>query len=187
MQYNTRSVHSRLLNLTYISLAAALMAVCAWISFPVMALPVTMQTFGVFCAVGLLGGKRGTLSVLVYILLGAIGLPVFTGFSGGIGQLLGVTGGYITGFLFLSLTMWLFSALFPHNKGVFVFSMLLGLLLCYLFGTAWYVFLYQQAGQSVGWIVALQACVFPFILPDLLKMLLALSLIRTIKKHLPEL
>ena len=68
--------------------------------------PFTLQTCAVFLAVGVLGGKRGTLSILIYLLLGAIGVPVFAGFTGGIGIVLGTTGGYIIGFLFSGLIMW---------------------------------------------------------------------------------
>ena len=86
-------------DLAYIAIFAVLIAICSWISIPA-AVPFTLQTFGVFIAVGVLGGKRGSLSVLVFILLGAIGIPVFANFSGGIGVLAGPTGGYIIGFLF---------------------------------------------------------------------------------------
>ena len=92
----------RVVDLTYMAVCAALIAVCSWISIPA-AVPFTLQTFAVFCVLGLLGGKRGTVSILVYILLGAIGLPVFSGFNGGIGALLGTTGGYIIGFIFVGL------------------------------------------------------------------------------------
>ena len=90
---------SKTYDLVYISILVVLITVCSWISIP-LTVPVTLQTFGVFTAVGLLGGKRGTLAVLVYILMGAIGIPVFSGFTGGIGILAGTTGGYIAGFLF---------------------------------------------------------------------------------------
>ena len=75
------------LDMVYIALFACLMAICAWISIPGQ-IPFTLQTMGVFLAVGLLGGKRGTVAVLVYILMGAVGLPVFSGFAGGLGKLL---------------------------------------------------------------------------------------------------
>ena len=92
-------------DMVYIAMFAVLIAVCSWISVPAT-VPFTLQTFGVFVTVGVLGGKRGSLSVLVYLLLGMIGVPVFAGFSGGIGCLLGNTGGYIIGFLFSALVMW---------------------------------------------------------------------------------
>ena len=92
-----RSNRQKTLDMVYIAIFAVIIAVCSWISVP-MVVPFTLQTFGVFCAVGLLGGKRGTLSVLIYVLLGAVGVPVFAGFSSGIGSLFGVTGGYIMGF-----------------------------------------------------------------------------------------
>ena len=78
---------SKTYDLVYIAVFAVVMAVCSWISIPAQ-VPFTLQTFGVFMAVGVLGGKRGTLAVLVYVLLGAVGVPVFAGFSGGIGALL---------------------------------------------------------------------------------------------------
>ena len=97
-------------DLAYIAIFAVLIAICSWISIP-MTVPFTLQTFGVFMAVGVLGGKRGSLAVLVYILLGAIGVPVFAGFSGGLGILLNNTGGYIIGFLFSALVMWAMESL----------------------------------------------------------------------------
>lgn len=91
-------------DITFIALSVALMAICSWISVP-MTVPVTLQTFAVFTAAGLLGMKRGTAAVLIYILLGAIGLPVFAGFTGGFGILAGSTGGYIIGFAFSALVV----------------------------------------------------------------------------------
>lgn len=93
---------SKTYDMAYIAIFTVLMAVCSWISIPAT-VPFTLQTFGVFVAVGVLGGKRGSLAVLIYILLGVIGVPVFAGFSGGIGAILGTTGGYILGFLFFCI------------------------------------------------------------------------------------
>ena len=115
------------LDMVYIALFACLMAICAWISIPGQ-IPFTLQTMGVFLAVGLLGGKRGTLTVLVYILMGAVGLPVFSGMSGGIGKLLGMTGGYIVGFLFSALIMWAMEALLGKKLWVLALSMVAGLI-----------------------------------------------------------
>ena len=88
----------RTLDIVYIAVCAALMAVCSWIQIPTV-VPFTLQTFAVFFAVYFLGGKKGTLAVFIYILLGMVGLPVFAGFKGGFGALFGMTGGYIMGFI----------------------------------------------------------------------------------------
>ena len=163
-----------------IALCAAVMAICSWISIPA-AVPFTMQTFGVFLAVGLLGGRNGTLAVLVYILLGAAGLPVFSGFNGGIGHLFGATGGYIIGFVFSALVMWLAEALFGKSNKVLIASMVAGLLVCYAFGTAWFMVVYARDSGSIGLITALSWCVFPYIIPDALKILLAAVLTRRLR------
>lgn len=160
------------LDMVYIALVAVVMAICSWIVVP-MAVPFTLQTFGVFLAVLLLGGKRGTLAVLLYILMGAVGLPVFSGFRGGLGALLGYTGGYISGFFLLALTMWFFEA--HWGKGVWIrrISMMLGLILCYAFGTVWYVVVYAKNVGKIGAATVLLSCVVPFVIPDILKMMLA--------------
>lgn len=162
-------------DMVYIALSAVLIAVCSWISIPLV-VPFTMQTFGVFLTVAVLGGKRGTLAVIVYLLLGVMGLPVFAGFSGGIGCLLGSTGGYIIGFLFLALIMWAMERLWGTGTGILALSMVLGLLACYAFGTAWFMLVYARTTGAIGLWTALLWCVFPYILPDLAKIALALAL-----------
>ena len=99
----------RTLDMAYIALFAVLMAVCAWITIP-MTVPFTLQIFAVFAALATLGGHRGTYAVAVYLLLGAVGVPVFSGFRGGIGVLLDTTGGYIIGFVAAALVYWLLTA-----------------------------------------------------------------------------
>lgn len=156
-----------------IAIFAALMAVCAWIAVPLPGgVSVTLQTFAVFFAVGVLGWKRGTISVLVYILLGAVGVPVFTGFKGGVGALLGVTGGYIVGFIGSAVVSGIVCDK-CKNKFVFQFlGMVAGLVLCYAIGTVWFYFLYTKT-QSITILGVLSSCVFPFIIPDLVKIVLA--------------
>lgn len=166
---------SKTYDLVYISILVVLIAVCSWISIP-LTVPVTLQTFGVFTAVGLLGGKRGTLAVLVYILMGAIGIPVFSGFTGGIGILAGTTGGYIAGFLFSALIMWGMEKLFGRSTLVLAGSMVLGLIVCYAVGTLWFMAVYAASSRAVGLLTVLGWCVFPFILPDIAKIVLALIL-----------
>lgn len=172
----------RTLDMVYIALMAVLMAVCSWISVP-MEIPFTMQTFGVFCVLGLLGGRRGTIAVLLYILMGAIGLPVFSGFGGGLGRLLGVTGGYIIGFLFTALVYWLITSLLGSKLWVMAAGMVIGCAACYAFGTAWYVLMYAADSGAVGIGAALMRCVVPFIVPDLVKLALALALVQILPRH----
>lgn len=162
-------------DMAYIALFAVVMAICSWISVPYV-VPFTLQTFGVFLAVGVLGGKRGTLAVFIYILLGCVGVPVFAGFSGGIGVVLGSTGGYIVGFLVQALIMWAMERIPGNQSFITIVSMVLGLIGCYAFGTAWFVVVYAQKTGPVGIWTALGWCVFPYIIPDLAKMALALVL-----------
>lgn len=168
--------------MVFIAMFSVLIAVCSWISIPTT-VPFTLQTFGIFCAVGMLGGKRGSLAVLVYILLGAVGIPVFAGFSHGIGALLGATGGYIIGFLFLALAYWVMTSLLGEKLPVVIAAMVLGLLICYAFGTIWFMIVYAKNNEAVGMWTALGWCVFPFIIPDLLKMLLAILLTKRLGKY----
>lgn len=169
------------LDMVYIALFACLMAICSWISIP-GEVPFTLQTMGVFLAIGLLGGKRGTIAVLVYILMGAVGLPVFSGFAGGIGRLVGVTGGYIVGFLASALVMWAVEALLGRKEWVLIVSMVVGLLVCYAFGTAWFMILYTSSKGAITLGAVLGMCVIPYIIPDALKIVVALVLTRILKR-----
>ncbi len=168
------TTRTQTLNLVYISLAAVILAICSWISIPTL-IPFTMQTFGVFLILGLLGGKRGAMAILVYLLLGAIGLPVFAGFSSGIGCILGSTGGYLAGFLLSALIMWFIEVWFGKSNFVLVLSMVLGLWACYAVGTIWFMFVYTNQSGSIGLWTALGWCVFPYLIPDVLKIGLAFT------------
>ncbi len=168
-------------DMTYIALFAVMIAVCSWISIPAT-VPFTLQTFGVFLAIGVLGGKRGTLSVLTYLLLGAVGIPVFSGFTGGIGHMLSSTGGYIIGFLLSALVMWGMEHLLGRKKWGLTLSMLLGLFVCYLFGTVWFMLVYANNSGEIGLWTAFSWCVLPYILPDILKVILALTVSKRISR-----
>ena len=156
------------------ALFAALIAVCAWLSIPVPDIAFTMQTFGVLLTLGILGGKWGTVSILIYLALGAVGLPVFSMFRGGLGVLLGPTGGYLWGFLATGLLYWASEKLWKPA------AMVRGLLGCYLCGCVWCMIL----GGSGGFWVAVTRCVLPYLIPDGIKLALALSLSGRIGKHL---
>lgn len=171
------------MDLAYTALFTVLLAVCAWITVP-LTVPFTLQTFGVFAALGTLGGRRGTYAVAAYLLLGLAGLPVFSGFRGGPGVLLGTTGGYILGFLASALLYWAVTARFGSRPGVMAAAMVLGLVVCYGFGTAWFLAAYARTTGPVGLWTALGLCVFPFIVPDLAKLALALALSRRLARYL---
>ena len=169
--------------MAYIALFAVLLTVCAWISVP-LPVPFTLQTFAIFAALGILGGRRGTWAVAVYLLLGAVGLPVFSGFRGGLGALLGTTGGYILGFLAQALVYWLVTALLGERLPMMAAAMVLGLVVCYAFGTAWFVVLYTRTAGPMTVGAALGMCVLPFVIPDLVKLGLALVLSRRLGKRI---
>lgn len=179
---STEKKGSKTYDMVYIAVFAVIMAICSWISIPVQ-VPFTLQTFGVFVAVGVLGGKRGTLAVLVFILLGVLGIPVFAGFQGGIGILLGTTGGYIVGFLLSALVMWGFEKLFGKKPVMQILSMLAGLIVCYAFGTIWFMIVYTRSSGAVGLATVLGWCVVPFIIPDLIKIGLAYVLSGKVRKY----
>ncbi|MGN0964443.1 MAG: biotin transporter BioY [Dysosmobacter sp.] len=169
-------------DMAYVAIMAVVIAICSWISIPTT-VPFTLQTFAVFLAVGVLGGRRGTFAVLVFILLGAVGVPVFAGFQGGIGVLLGTTGGYIIGFLLSALLYWAMTRALGEKTPVMVAAMVLGLIVCYAFGTAWFMVVYARNAGAIGLGTALGWCVFPFIIPDLVKIALAVGLTRVLKPH----
>ena len=168
-------------DMAYIAVMVALMAICSWISIPAV-VEFTMQTFAVFAALNLLGGKRALIAVGVYLMMGAIGLPVFAGFNGGLSALLGPTGGYLVGFAAMALVYWLITALAGQGRWVRVGALVAALAVCYAFGTAWFVIVYTQQSGAVGVMTALGWCVFPFIIPDLVKMALAFVLTERVAK-----
>ena len=172
-------------DMALIALFAALIVICSWISIPAT-VPFTMQTFAVFLALGLLGGKRGTIAVLVYVMLGVIGLPVFSGFKSGVGVLLGSTGGYILGFILSGLIVWLCDRLLPRRSYILAVGMVLGLLVCYLFGTLWFMTVYVRTTGPVALGTVLSWCVIPFIIPDVIKLSLAFVLASQLRRFLPE-
>lgn len=175
-------ITSKTKDMLYIALFSVIITLCSWISIPT-AVPFTMQTFGIFCALGILGGKRGTISVLIYCALGIIGLPVFAGFSSGIGALIGNTGGYILGFVVSSLVYWFFSSLLGDKVWATVVSMVLGLISCYVLGTIWFIIVYANTTGSIGVLTGLSWCVIPFIIPDLIKIGLSILIMKRVKKY----
>ena len=162
-------------DLAAIAMGVALIAVCSWISVPT-AIPFTMQTFAVCLVSALLGLRRGMWAVVCYLLLGAAGVPVFAGFTGGVGILLGTTGGYLVGFLFTALIVGLAVEKLGRSLPVLIGSMTVGILVCYAFGTAWFLYVYARKAGPIGLGTALGWCVVPYLLPDAVKIVLASTL-----------
>ena len=176
-----RQTTNKTKDLVYIALFAVMMAVCSYISIPT-SIPFTMQTFAVFFAHNFLGGKKGTLSVCIYLLLGIIGLPVYDNGTSGIGMIMGITGGYMIGWIFSGLAMWIVEKLLCKKLWAQAVSMFIGLIVCYIIGTSWYMVVYAHNSGAIGLWTALTWCVFPFVIPDILKLGLALWLSQRLRK-----
>ena len=157
------------------ALCVALLVLCSWISLPA-AVPFTMQTFAVAFIGAFLGARRGSLAICVYILLGFIGLPVFSGFGAGLPAILGTTGGYTLGFLPFCIITGFLCRIFKKSYPALFLSMSAGLLSCYIFGTLWYTYIYLSDLKSIY--SAISLCVLPFIVPDLMKISLAAFLVK---------
>lgn len=164
----------------YIGMFAILLAICSWISIPTL-IPFTLQTFGVFLALLVLGGKRGTAAIGIYLLLGAIGIPVFSNFGAGLGYLLGNTGGFALGFLLIGCSMWAAEKLFPSKPYLHLVALLIGLTICYTFGCFWFLQVSGTANTLTSAASVLGICVLPFIVPDLCKLGLAYFLSKRIR------
>lgn len=174
---------NKTLDMVYIAMFVVIITICSWISIPTQ-VPFTLQTLGVFVTIGLLGGKRGSLSVLIYLLLGAIGIPVFAEFTSGMGIILGSTGGYLVGFFFSALAMWGIEKVLGRKTWTLAVSMVVGLLVCYAFGTIWFMAVYAREIGQIGLWTALGWCVVPFVIPDAIKIVLALLICKRLEKQL---
>ena len=159
-------------DLAAVAMGAALVAVCSWISIP-MTVPFTMQTFAVCLIAALFGLRRGLWTVVIYLLLGAAGAPVFSGFRGGIAALLGPTGGYLLGFVFTALIVGLAAEKLGRGLKALLPAMAVGVLVCYAFGTAWFMVVYARNSGPISLGTALGWCVLPYLLPDAVKIGLA--------------
>ncbi|MBQ8769275.1 MAG: biotin transporter BioY [Oscillospiraceae bacterium] len=160
------------------ALFSALMCICAWISIPMGNLSFTLQSFALLLALFVLGGKGATVSVAVYLLLGIVGIPVFSGFRGGFSTLLGVTGGYLWGFLLACLVFWGITAFFGEKTKIY--AGITAMVSVYICGTIWFM-VYAPGGL----LPILAQSVLPYLLPDAVKFLLAFSLSGKLKKLLP--
>lgn len=172
---------NRTYNLVSTALATSIIILCSWITVPIGTIPITLQTFAIFICATLLGEKKGTVSLIVYLLLGIVGLPIFSSFQSGFAVLLGATGGYLTGFIFITIIGGFFCRKFSNNTVLTYIGLITGLFLCYLSGTLWYVCVYLKNFSWSNISSVLLTCVLPYIIPDLIKMQLAIILSKKIK------
>lgn len=163
--------NSKTRNLVLCAMCAAITCVLAPISVPIGPVPISLCTFAVMLAGVLLGAKFGFISQLVYVLLGAVGVPVFAGYSAGVGVIAGMTGGYIVAYPILALIIGLIYWKFGREKKgktkilwMFI-AMIIGTVVLYAFGTAWFCVV---SGMGLG--EAMGLCVIPFLPGDFLKM-----------------
>ena len=176
-----RKSRKRITDTALMGLCLAVIIVSSWISIPIGPVPFTLQTMGICLVAGILGPVKGSLTVLIYTFLGLVGLPVFSNFKGGAAALLGPTGGYILGFILTALITGYVSG--KTDKLVFLLiSMFLGVTACYITGTVWFYYVYNK-NSSIGFGQIISMCVLPFIIPDLVKIILA-SLITVRMKRL---
>lgn len=185
MNRNSGRTAERTKMLILAAIFAALTAVCSQIAIPLAPVPINLATLAVFLTAGFLGLKYGTISTVVYVLLGLVGVPVFAGFKGGAGVIAGPTGGYIVGYIVCAaVSALLLNILCGAEKGAdadysyvkIAIALVCGLFFCYLLGTIWF---YIISGWTIGKI--LMACVIVFLPGDALKIAVACILIKKVR------
>ena len=163
------------------ALMAAVMCVLGPLTVPIGAVPISLANFVICLTAWLLGPKFGTLSVAVYLCIGLIGVPVFSGYGAGLAKIAGPTGGYLVGYLLLALIGGLFIEKSNGNPVVSGIGLVLGDAVCYVLGTAWFVF---QMQCELGY--ALSVCVYPFIALDLAKIVVSCVVGALLRKRLVQ-
>lgn len=151
------------------------------IPLPMHLVPISLGTLAVYFVVYVSGMKRGTISVLIYLLLGIAGAPVFTGFTGGIGKALGPTGGYLIGYIFLALLGGFFIDHFPNKPVMHVIGILFGSVLLFLFGTLWLAYLAHYSFYAALW-----AGVIPYLPGEIIKLFLAVLTGAQVRKRVRQ-
>lgn len=160
--------------LSFIALWTAILCVTSPFSIPVFNLPITFSTIALSLAAVFLGAGGGCVAVVIYILIGLVGLPVFTGFTGGVGALLGPTGGYIIGYVGFAFIVGTFSKK-QTELSTFI-SFILGNIFIYFTGSAWYLII-----TECNVLTAVSVCVLPFVLIDIIKGISAVILFKYLK------
>lgn len=161
-----------------VAIMTALTCILAPFSLPIGPVPISLTNLVIYFSLYLLGWKLGTLSYVIYLLIGLVGVPVFSGFTAGPAKLFGPTGGYLIGFIPMAIIAGIVIDKFSQ-RWIQILGMIVGTAICYAFGTAWFCI---QAGYTVS--AALAVCVIPFIPADLIKMVIAMIIGPEIRKRL---
>lgn len=169
-------------NIVLIAVSAALITICSWISITIGPVPFTLQTMAIFAVLMTIGGARGSVAVIIYLLLGLVGVPVFAGFKGGPASFLGPTGGFLVGFAVASLVWILLEKLLRDKMSSSAVKRILygviNAVICevvmYTIGVIWFMVVYGQQIGPVGLGATLIMCVVPFIIPDIVKIAVAI-------------
>ena len=161
------------------ALMAAALCVLGPLSVPIGAIPISLSNFVICLTAWLLGPKFGTLSVAVYLLIGLVGVPVFSGYGAGIAKLAGPTGGYLVGYLLLAFIGGLFIEKSKGQPVIAGIGLVLGDAACYVLGTIWFMILTgADLVSALGW------CVLPYLPGDAVKIVLAAVLTMQLDKRL---
>ena len=164
-----------------IALMSALISICAVIALPISP-PITLATLAMHLSLLLLGGKAGFISIAVYVAMGAVGLPVYAGFSGGIGHILGASGGFIVGYVLGAFIYMILEIILPNRNFAKIVLSLIFITIVYISGVLWFAYVYS-GGEKGAILSAILVCVIPFILPDAVKLFMAMLIYRKIKNH----
>ena len=165
---NIQKLKTRIL----IALFSVILLICSRISIPYV-IPFSLQSLGIFLTLGILGGKRGLLSILIYLALGLIGIPISATGEAGINLFLTPTAGYLIGWILCGILFWIIETKFGNRNKTRIIAFSIGTIVCYIVGTIWFVLICTHNNTTISVWTALCYCVFPFILFDIIKLLIA--------------
>ena len=168
--------------LTAMGLMTSIICILSPISVPLPGMvPISLATLALCLCTYLIGGKRTFLCYAVYLTLGSVGIPVFSGFTGGLSRLVGPTGGYFIGYFAIIICEGAFLSRFPDSKALHILGMALGTVICYLFGTAWLCLI-----QNIDFVSGLFAGVLPFIPGDAAKIAAVSAIAPVMRRRLEK-
>lgn len=179
-QINSSIRNTKTYSLVVTALMAAVTCILAPLSIPIGPVPISLTNFAIYLSLYVLDWEKGTISYLVYLLIGLVGVPVFSGFTGGVAKLAGPTGGYIIGFIPMAIIAGIAIDKF-RRRWIHLIGMIIGTVVCYAFGTLWFCL---QSGTPV--MSALSICVFPFIPGDLIKIIIAIAIAPIIRERIDK-